>query len=109
MKYRLVSAETFGTFATAIKTELMTKTVLNLSETNPCFLRVCGTSLLKTQWKKEELLAISPFPTVFSTILEDFSLISSNLNKCRLQTLSVWKSLKCVVWKRFNPLPDDKF
>ena len=41
--------------------------------------------------------AISPFPTVFSTCLKNFLPFSSNLN-CRLQSLSVWKSLKFVVW-----------
>ena len=41
------------------------------------------------------LWAISPFPTVFSTRSGNF------LPKCdcRLQTLSVWKSLKLLFWK----------
>ena len=29
------------------------------------------------------------------------------MKKCRLQTLSVWKSLKFVVWEWVNPLADD--
>ena len=45
--------------------------------------------------------AISPFPTVFSTC--HFRQI---LNCC-LQTPSVWKSLKFVVWERVNSLPHD--
>ena len=30
------------------------------------------------------------------------------IQNCCLQTLSVWRSLKFVVWERFNPLPDNK-
>ena len=41
--------------------------------------------------------AISPFPTVFSTCLDNF-LHFCQIWNCRLQTLSVWKSLKFVVW-----------
>ena len=26
---------------------------------------------------------------------------------CRLQTLSIWKSLKCVVWERVNSFPNN--
>ena len=65
----------------------------------PWFLRICSTSLLKTLREEEKLLirAFSPFPTVFSTGLENFK----NQN-CHLQTLSVWKSLKFVVWERVN-------
>ena len=47
---------------------------LNPFSNKPWFLRVCSTSLLKTLWEKEKLLATSnfPFPTVFSTTLENF-------------------------------------
>ena len=48
------------------------KTYLILSQTSPC--SICSTSLLKTLWEKEKLLVtlvISPFPTVFSTLLEN--------------------------------------
>ena len=34
---------------------------LTLFQTNPGFLRVCSTSLLKTQWEKEKLLVTSNF------------------------------------------------
>ena len=39
------------------------------------------------------------FPQCFSTLLDNFLPFSSNLN-CGLQTFSVWKSLKFVVWER---------
>ena len=55
--------------------------VLTPFPNKPLFLRVCRANPLKTLWEKEKL----PF--------------SSNLN-CRLHTLSVWKSLKRVVWGR---------
>ena len=43
--------------------------------------------------------AISPFPTALFTSLESFCHFHQIWN-CRLQTLSVSKSLKIVVWKR---------
>ena len=70
------------------------------------FLRVCSTSLLKILWEKEKL---------FSADLENFLSFSSSLNLlsatsfnleestiCRLQTLSIWKSLQFVVCKLFQ-------
>ena len=67
----------------------------------PWILRVCTSSLLKTLWENDKLLVTSnfSFPTVFSTVVENILPFSSNI-KCRLQTLSVWKSLKFVVWER---------
>ena len=55
--------------------------VFNPFPNNPLFLRVCSTSPLKTPWEKEKLLvtAVSPFPTVFSTHLENFPPFSTNL------------------------------
>ena len=50
------------------------------------------------------LQAISTFPMVFSTHLENFLPFSSNM-KCSLQTFSVWKGLKFVVPKRVIPVP----
>ena len=38
------------------------------------------------------------FPTVFSTILWITFCHFHQISNCRLQTLSVWKSLKFVVW-----------
>ena len=54
-------------------------------------------------WKKEKLLVKGnfPFPTLFSTGLENFLSFSSNVI-LSLQSLSVWKSLKFVSWERIN-------
>ena len=52
------------------------------------------------------LRAISPFPTVFSTCLDDFLPIFHQIWNYRPQTLSVWKSLKFVVWERVGPFPN---
>ena len=48
------------------------------------------------------LRAISPFPTVFSTLLENFAPFSSNLKLSFANSFRVWKSLKFVVWERVN-------
>ena len=42
---------------------------------------------------------MSPFPNVFSPFLKNFLPFSSNL-KLSSQTLSVWKSVKFVLWER---------
>ena len=44
---------------------------------------------------------ISSFLTVFSTCMESLLPFSINLY-CHLQTLSVWKSIKFVIWKLRN-------
>ena len=70
----------------------------------PRFLRVCSTSLLKTLWEKEKLLVKEPFllfPQCFLLVLRTFCNFNQVWN-CRLQTLSVWKSLTFVVWERVN-------
>ena len=61
----------------------------------PMFLRVCSASLLKTLWEKEKLLVTSNFSISHSVFLP-----FHQVKNCRLQTLSVWKSLKFVVWER---------
>ena len=68
------------------------------------FLRVCSSSLLKTLWEKEKLQVTStaPFPTVFSTHLENFLPFSLNL-KLLSANLLVWRSLKFFVWERVKP------
>ena len=48
--------------------------------------------------------AISPFPTEFSTFLENFLSISSNLKLYK--TLSIWKSLQFVVWEKVKMVLD---
>ena len=68
----------------------------------PWFLRVCPTSFLKTLWEKEKLLVTSNFSfshSVFYPFEWTFSQFHQTGN-CRLQTLSVWQSLKFVVWER---------
>ena len=62
---------------------------LTLSKTSPGFYA----SLLKTLREKEKL-----------PIWRTFYHLNHILN-CRLQTLSVWKRLKSVVWERFKGLP----
>ena len=77
----------------------------------PWFLRICSTSLLKILWEKEKLLVTSNFtfshsvfyfhlfPQCFLPFQSTFCHFHF-IQNCRLQTLSVWKSLKFVVWKR---------
>ena len=78
-------------------------TYSNPFQTSPGFYvsAVLVSLLKKTLWEKETLLVTNnfSFSSVFSTRLENFLPFLSNLN-CRLQTLSVWKSLKFVVWER---------
>ena len=67
----------------------------------PWFLRVCNTSLLKTLGEKEKLLVTSNFSIsqCFLPIWKTFCHFYQ-IQNCRLQTLSVWKSLKFFVWER---------
>ena len=44
------------------------------------------------------------FPQCFITIWRTFYF--HEIRNCHLQSLSVWKRLKFVVWKRVNPLPN---
>ena len=73
--------------------------LLTLSQTSPS----C-TCHLKTLWEKEKLLVTSNFSFFHNVFWAsgDLSAISHQIYKCRLQTLSVWKSLKFVVWERFK-------
>ena len=78
--------------------------LLSLSNPFPnkqLFLRVCRKSLLKTLWERR---AISLFATVSSIHLNNFLPLSLIWNN-RLQTLSVWKSLKFVVWEGLKAYP----
>ena len=72
----------------------------------PWFLRVCSTSLLKTLWEKVKLHMMSNFSFCHSVfyLFEELFCYFCQLWNCRLQTLSVWKSLKCVVWERVKLL-----
>ena len=64
------------------------------------FLCVCSTSLLKILWEKEKLPL---FPQCFLPVWRTFCHFHQIWN-CRLQTLSVWKSLKFVVWERVKAI-----
>ena len=83
------------------------KPILHLNEFNPfpnksCFLHVCIAILLKTLWEMEKLLVTRNFPfslCVFNSFVE-LSAIFIKFAKCHLQTLSVWKGIKFVVWER---------
>ena len=66
-----------------------------------CFLRVCSTSLLKTLWEKEKLLVTSNF-SFSRSVFYPFGELSAIFIKLIIVVckLSVWKSLKIVVWER---------
>ena len=68
----------------------------------PWFLRVCSTSLLKTLWEKEKLIIMSIFSFSHSAFYPfgELSAFFIKLKKCRLQALSIWMSLKFVVWEK---------
>ena len=69
---------------------------VNLFPVKPCFSRVCSLSLLKTQWKKEELLVTSnfSFPPAFFTLLAKFLPVSSSFKSSSANSFS------------FNPFPN---
>ena len=77
---------------------------INPFPNKPRFLCVCSTSLLKTLWVKEKLLVTSNFSfaqcflPVWITVYHFHQIWN-----CRLQTLSVWRKLKFVVWGRIKP------
>ena len=74
---------------------------INPFPNEPWFLRICSTSLLKRVWGKEKLLVMSNFSFSLSVFYPFgyISVISVTNENRRLQTLSVWKCLKFVVWK----------
>ena len=76
--------------------------MLNPSPTKSWVVRECTTSLFKTLWEKEKLLIFSNFSSSHSAFypLGELSAIFIKVKNCRLQTLSIWKSLKFVVWER---------
>ena len=67
----------------------------------PWFLRVCSTSLLKTQWGKEKLLVTSNFSfshSVFYPFGELYTIfIKLKIVVCEF--FSIWKSLQCRLGK----------
>ena len=76
---------------------------LTLSQTSAGFYVSAFEVFWKHCWKRRNCSyrAISPFPTVISPIWRNFCHFHQIWN-VRLQTLSVWMSLKCVVWERAN-------
>ena len=80
--------------------------ILNPFPNRPWFLRVCSTSLLKTLREKEKLLVTSNFSfshCVFYWFVGTLYFFHWTEN-CHLQTVSVWKSLKFVVWERVKKI-----
>ena len=68
----------------------------------PWFSLICSKSILKTLREKEKLLVTSNFsfsPQCFLPFRRTFWHFHQIWN-CRLQTLSVWKGPKFVVWER---------
>ena len=96
---------TFSPFPTMFSKGLFVRVVqsrdcvvkVNPFPNKPCFIHVYSTGPLKTLWEKEKLLVTSnfSFSHIISTRLENFLSFSSSL-----KTLSVWKSLKFVVWEK---------
>ena len=62
-------------------------------------------SLLKTLWEKEKLLvqAISPFPTMFSTLSKTEIIIFVTFVICKCFQIGLVQN--CVVWEWVKPLP----
>ena len=77
----------------------------NPFQNKPLFLHVCSTSLLKTLRENEKLLVKSNFSFSHSVFypLGHLYAIFHQIQNCRLQTLSVSKTLKFVLWERINP------
>ena len=81
---------------------------LTLSKTSPGFC-VCCTSLENTVCKEEiarneQFLFFSQCFLLFCRTFCQFHKIQN----CRLQTFSVWKSLKFVVWEKVKTFAEDK-
>ena len=78
----------------------------SLFPNKPWFLGVWSPSLLKILWEKEKLLVMSNFSfshSFFLPVLRTFCHFHQIWN-CQLQTLSLWKSLKFLVWARIKRL-----
>ena len=77
----------------------------NLFRNKPWFCRVCRTSLLKTLLRKGEIACDEQFllfPQCFVPVWRNFFHFHK-ICYCLLQTLSVWKSVKFIVWERVKP------
>ena len=80
---------------------------LNPFPNKPWFLRVCNTSLLKTQREKEKLLVTSNFSFSHSVFYpsKDLPVISIKFQIVVCNLLLVWKGLNLVVWERVKLNP----
>ena len=76
------------------------KDSLTLFQNKSWFLHVCRANLLKTLWEKDKFLL---FQQCFLSIWK-FLYHFHQIHNCRLEILSVWKSLKFVVWERVKTL-----
>ena len=76
---------------------------VTLSQRSPGFYMSAVQVSLKTLWEKEELLEMSNFFffQCFLPVWRTFFHFNQIWN-CRLQFLSIWKSLKFVFWERVN-------
>ena len=74
--------------------------VLTLSQTSLAFY-VSAVQVFWKYWEKEKLFVTNnfSFSRCFLTLWISFSHVYQ-ISNCRLQSLSVWKSLKFVVWER---------
>ena len=74
----------------------------NPFQNKPWFLRVCSTRLLKTLWEKGEIARNEQFLLFLQCFLPYLSTVYHfyQLTNCRLQNLSIWMSLKFVVWEK---------
>ena len=78
----------------------------NSFQNKPWFLPVCSICLLKTMWEKGEIARNEQFllfPHCFLPLWRTSCRFHLTLN-CHLQPLSVWKSLKFVVWERVKEI-----
>ena len=84
---------------------------VNRFPNKPWFLGVWSTSLLKTLWEKEKLLVmtISPFPTVFSTLIGNFTPFSSNSKLSSAKSFSLEESKICRLGKELTNYQTTKF
>ena len=73
---------------------------LKMNSQTSLFLHFCSINPLKTLWEKEKL-PFSLFPQCFLSFSRTFCHFYQ-ISNCRLQTLSVWKSLKFAVWYMIN-------
>ena len=90
--------------------KMISNSLLTLSQTSPGFYVAAVQVFRKHGGKRRNCLTEQSllFPQCFLFIWMDLLPFSSNL-KLSSATLSVWKSLKFVVWERVNSFPKDKF